>query len=237
MLWTIRQRSLGKWAMLSIAIVVLNMLTLRYLASDDIENVDIAVLAGKCIAIDPGHGGIDSGTSANGIIEKEITLSISLKLAEILKSNGVSVVLTRDKDIDYYTRGKGGKRNDLLKRIDIIENSGAGMFVSIHVNAIKGDNSKGAQVFYSPQFPENKVLAETMQQALKNFPQGNRRQAKQDLGILVLNANKIPGVLVETGYATNQQEAAMLSNEAYQQKLAAHIAKALAYHFNKNGEH
>ena len=85
MLWTVRQRSLEKWAMLSIAIVVLNMLTLRYLASDDIENADLTVLSGKCIAVDPGHGGIDTGTSANGIIEKDITLAISLKLTEVLK--------------------------------------------------------------------------------------------------------------------------------------------------------
>ena len=237
MLWTVRQRSLEKWAMLSIAIVVLNMLTLRYLASDDIENADMTVLSGKCIAIDPGHGGIDTGTSANGIIEKDITLSISLKLAEALKANGVSVILTRDRDVDYYTRGRGGKRNDLLKRIEMMENSGASMFVSIHVNAIKGDNSKGAQVFYSPKFQENQLLAEIMQQALKKFPPGNHRQAKQDLGILVLNANKIPGVLVEAGYATNSQEAAKLADESYQQDLAEHIAKALAYHFSKNGEH
>lgn len=236
MLWTIRQRNLERWAMLSIAIVVLNMLTLRYLATDDIENTNLAILSGKCIALDPGHGGIDSGTSANGVVEKEINMAIAQKLADILIANGANVVLTRDKDTDYYTRGKGGKRNDLLKRIELIENSGAALFVSIHVNAIKGDNSKGAQVFYSPKLPQNKLLAETMQQALKNFPPGNKRQAKQDLGILVLNANNIPGVLVETGYATNPQEANLLADGAYQQKLAEHMAKALAYHFSKNGE-
>lgn len=221
-------------AVFSVAAVVLHFLSAYYLVNDDIENVDMSVLAGRSIAIDPGHGGIDSGASANGVDEKDITLAISVKLAILLEQYGAKVVLTREKDIDYYTRGKGGKRNDLLERIKRIEDSGTEMFLSIHCNAYRGVNLSGAQVFYNPQLEQNKKLAETLQRVLKEFPQGNKRQAKEDLHILLLKEINIPGALIETGYVTNKEEAALLADESYQQKMVENIAKALAYHSRQN---
>lgn len=220
----------------SIAVMVLNLLTLRYLVLADIENADLSVLNGKTIAIDAGHGGVDDGAAWHGFEEKNINLAIAAKVAAVLTANGATAVLTREQDIDYYTKGKGGKRNDLLKRAEIIETSGANLYLSIHCNAIKGVNWSGAQVFYNPAKPENKQLAEIMQQALKNFPPGNRRQAKQDSDIILLKSVTIPGVLIEAGFISNPTEAQQLNNQAYQQKLAEAIAKALAYHFSQNVE-
>ena len=198
------------------------------------DQTDLSPLQGVCIAIDPGHGGIDDGASHNRVVEKELNLAISLKLADVLNGAGANVILTRDNDIDYYTKGRGGKRNDLLKRIEIIQNANPRLYVSIHANAIAGSKWSGSQVFFSPRVPENKLLAETVQEALRNFPPGNRRQAKQDLDILVLNRISIPGILVETGYISNPDEAAKLSDPQYQQDLARQIARALAYHLRSN---
>lgn len=229
---SIRRRVLQKIVVFSIVVVALNLLTLRYLVTDDIDTVDLAHLSGHIVAIDPGHGGIDGGANGNGLAEKEITLAISAKLAGILQANGAQVVMTRENDTDYYTRGKGGKRNDLMKRVEIINSSEAQLFVSIHCNAIRDPRLSGAQVFYGKA--ENKTLAEVMQRALKAFPPGNRRQAKQDSNIIMLKATSIPGVLVETGYITNHEEAMRLADSSYQQKLAEQIAKSLAYHFSQN---
>lgn len=231
MLVAIRQKILYRTFIWGIAAVILNWLTFVYLSFDDIDNADLTLLQGKTIVIDPGHGGIDSGATANGVIEKEITLKVSLKLEKILTEHGAIVSLTRNGDMDYYSRGKGGKRHDLLKRVDIINNSGADMFISIHCNAFSMPSLFGAQVFYNAKHADNKQIAEITQQALKNFPTGNKRQAKQDLNILVLNATTIPGILVETGYITNKDEAAKLLNDSYQELLATAIAKAMAYHF------
>lgn len=231
---TISRRVLARVAMFSVALMAINVLTLRYLVFDDIENADMSKLAGQVIVIDPGHGGIDSGASGNGLIEKNITLAVAQKVAGLLEANGAKVLMTRTEDVDFYTRGKGGKRNDLMTRVDFINQSGARTFISIHCNAIRDARLSGAQAFYHPGKEENKMLAETMQRALKNFPPGNRRQAKKDLDIIVLNATNIPGVLVEIGYLTNKREADMLADETYQQNLAEHIAKALAYHFSQN---
>jgi N-acetylmuramoyl-L-alanine amidase len=213
------------------ALAVANLLATAYLKVDDIDSVDLANLAGRTIAVDPGHGGVDGGANGNGINEKEVTLVIALKLADVLRANGATVILTRDSDIDYYTRGKGGKRNDLNRRVEIINEAGAAVFVSIHINAIRGSKWFGAEVYYNPQLPENRQLAEIMQQALQDFPPGNRRQAKQDSDIIVLKDTTIPGVLVETGFLSNPAEAAMLADAGYQQKMAERMAKALAYHF------
>ncbi|SMC97427.1 N-acetylmuramoyl-L-alanine amidase [Sporomusa malonica] len=232
--WAVPRRRVLSAVVFSIAVVVLNLLTLRYLVVDDIENVNLSVLAGKTVAIDAGHGGIDDGAKWYGIDEKNINLAIAAKLVSILSDNGATPVLTREGDVDYYTKGKGGKRNDLLKRAEIIESSGANVFVSIHCNAIRGANWSGAQVFYNPKLEENKQLAERMQYALKSFPAGNKRQIKQDSDIILLKTVNVPGVLVEAGFISNAEEAARLNSEAYQQKLAEYIAKALAYHFSQN---
>jgi N-acetylmuramoyl-L-alanine amidase len=230
----IRRKLLKKLLLLSIAIVVLNMLTLRYLVNNDIENTDLSHLNGHVIIIDPGHGGIDSGATYNGLDEKEITLAIATKLGAVLQSQGATVQYTREGDVDYYTRGKGGKRNDLLKRVEVINASGAEVFVSVHCNAIKAGQWFGSQVFYNPKDEHNKPLAEAIQTVLKDYAPGNKRQAKQDLQILLLNSVNIPGVLIETGYLSNEREARLLADPNYQQKLAEQIAKALAYHFSQN---
>jgi N-acetylmuramoyl-L-alanine amidase len=231
----IRRKSIKLLAIVAVAIaVILNAATGDYLAAEQINQADVGLLAGKTIAIDPGHGGIDSGAKYNGLEEKDITLKLALKLGEELKSHGASVVYTRDKDIDYYTRGRGGKRNDLLKRVEIINNSGAALFVSIHTNAIRGAQWYGAEVYYSAKDQINKQLAEEVQQALREFPPGNKRQIKQDSDILVLKDTTIPGVLIEAGFISNPREAGMLADDGYQQKMVEQIAKALAYHFSHN---
>ena len=52
----------------------------------------------RTIALDPGHGGPESGAAAPGLSEKDLNLRIALKLADLLRADGDSVVLTRDSD-------------------------------------------------------------------------------------------------------------------------------------------
>lgn len=232
---SLRRRSLKLLAVIgALAAVAVNLLTAPFPGSDDIAGANLGSLAGRVIVLDPGHGGVDSGAKYHGLIEKDITLAIALKLAATLRTNGATVVFTRETDVDYYTRGKGGKRSDLVRRVEIIERAEAAVFVSIHTNAIRGGRWSGAEVYYNPKLAENRLLAETVQQALRDFPPGNKRQAKQDSDIIVLKDTSVPGVLVEVGFLSNPREAAMLADDAYQEKLALQIARALAYHFSHN---
>lgn len=201
------------------------------LPEPDFSQVDLTVLNHKKIFIDPGHGGVDSGTVHHNKVEKDLNLAISLKLGQILEQQGAQVSYSRTTDTDYYTRGKGGKRNDLLQRVAMLEQFDPDCYVSIHMNAIGLSNQQGAQVFYSTKNSDSPIFAEILQKALKDFPTGNKRQAKKDLDILLLNATNKPGVLVEAGYLTNLQEAERLANPDYQQQLADQLARGMAYHF------
>lgn len=214
-----------------IAVLLVQALAARYAAQPDLEQADLGCVRGRTVLIDPGHGGIDSGARYNHLLEKDITLALSLKLGEQLKAQGAQVLYTRESDVDYYTKGKGGKRNDLLARVERINQSGADVFVSVHCNAVKGAQWFGSQVFFNPRREENRRLAETMQTLLRQFPPRNKRQAKEDARILILKEAQIPGVLVETGYLSNPDEAALLSDAAYQEKFAGQLVKALAWYF------
>jgi N-acetylmuramoyl-L-alanine amidase len=197
------------------------------------EDVNLKWLAGKIIAIDPGHGGIDNGAERHGHKEKDINLEIAMKLAKELRAHSATVILTREDDVDYYTKGTGGKRNDLLRRSKIIKESGAEVFVSIHCNAIKDASWFGAQVFYNSKIAQNKELAETMQKALKNFPPGNKRQAKQDSHIFLLKSLNIPGVLIEAGFISNKKEAGALGDDEYQESIAKSVVQGLAHYWSR----
>lgn len=219
------------WLLGAVLVVLFHVAAWRYLAAEDLENVDISILNGQTIVIDAGHGGVDGGCTGHGLREKDITLAVALKLAAMLRQAGANVVLTRTCDCDYYSLG-GGKRGDLLHRAALINQSGAAVFISIHANAMRDSRWFGAQVFYNPQQQENRQLAEAVQQALRDFPPGNKRRVKQDSDILLLKKTNIPGVLAEIGFLSNPREAALLADGQYQERIAAALLRALAYHFH-----
>lgn len=224
-------RWLKRTILCGVAFIIVNLLAFRYWVDLDLDRVDLALLKGHTIIIDPGHGGIDCGAEYFQLKEKDINLEIALKLGKVLQEYGAQVFYTRSDDVDYYTKGKGGKRNDLLYRIDKINTLSADLFVSIHCNAAKEAQWYGAQVYYNPKDPTNKEFAETMQILLKKFPPNNKREAKHDTKLLLLKNTSKPGMLIETGFLSNQKEAKLLSDDAYQKKMVQQIAKGLAWYF------
>lgn len=193
-------------------------------------------LAGKRIAIDVGHGGIDSGARYYGLSEKEINLALAKRIGDKLTAAGAEVVYTRTDDVDYYTHGKGGKRADLLKRIALIKEAAPSVFVSVHCNASSVKDYRGAQVFYHPENEESKRLAEGMQKALAGFPEGNRRRAQANTHVLLLSSLPGTGVLLEAGYLSNEAEARSLADESYQNRLAEAVLTSLVEYFGEKSE-
>ncbi len=173
------------------------------------------------VFIDPGHGGYDGGAKANGLVEKDLNLIIGLRLRTYLENAGVKVYMTRSDDRDYVTPGRGTKKKrDLDKRIEMINNSDADLFISIHMNSLPDSRWRGAQTFYYDSFPENKILANCIQESIIEILQNTTRQAKEVKTLyLFKNVNK-PGVLVEVGFISNPEEAKDLSNPHYQDKVA-----------------
>ncbi len=186
------------------------------------------------VVIDPGHGGIDEGTSRGNVIESEITLDISKKLKSYLDEDGYTIDLTRNKDIalDSLSNISGTREmKDLDARTNIINKSQANCFVSIHVNSYpESPSSSGSIVFYNNKLPESKILAQNIQKALNNITvSGFKRQSNncQTANFYILRSSNIPGVLVETAYVTNTNELKLLTIDSFRDKIARAIASGI----------
>lgn len=185
-------------------------------------------LAGKVIAIDAGHGGPDGGAvSRQGVIEKDINLSIALYVRDYLQQAGALVVMTREIDKDLADEGTRGysrrKTEDLKQRVRQIEDKQADLFISIHMNSVPSNRWSGAQVFYTPNHPDNEGLANLLQAEMIRNLENTDRIAKTVSTVYLLQALKIPSALVEVGFLSHPEEARLLAEETYQRKVAASI--------------
>ena len=189
------------------------------------------------IVIDPGHGGFDPGkVGIHDILEKDVNLKISLFLKEVLESEGYIVQMTRTGDCGLYTSTDSNKkRSDMQKRVDIINNSNAILAISIHQNSFQQESSKGAQVFYYQESDKGKVLAETLQETIKDvIADGNHRVAKSNSSYYLLRKTQCPLVIVECGFLTNSKEAKLLTDESYQKKMAGAIRDGVNKYVEQN---
>ena len=193
------------------------------------------------IVIDPGHGGEDGGAiGVNGIYEKDINLAIAEQVNDILQAAGISTVLTRSDDRLLYDPNsdyQGHKKvQDLATRRKIAESYDSAIFVSIHMNAFPEEKYSGLQVYYSPNNPESKTLAEYLQTNSKVYllPDNTRTIKKATESIYLLNRLRCPAILVECGFLSNPQECKDLSSPEYQQKIAFAISLSILEHLSEN---
>jgi N-acetylmuramoyl-L-alanine amidase CwlD len=187
-------------------------------------------LSGMVIAIDPGHGGIDGGAvSKDGIIEKNINLAIALVLRDYLQQVGAYVVMTREIDDDLADIIRGGRqRQDLERRVKRVNDSGADLLVSIHMNSVPSSRYRGAQTFYQPNVhPESRRLAEMIQTELIRQLQNTDRAIVPRDNIFLLNHAQMPAVLVEVGFLSHPEEAGLLATDSYQRKVAEAIYRGI----------
>lgn len=189
---------------------------------------------GITIVIDPGHGGRDPGKiGVNGALEKDINLSIALKLRDYLINSGYDIIMTREEDIGLYSQGDSNKKaTDLKKRVEIINNSGSTIAISIHQNSFPDESCKGAQVFYFATSQESEILANIMQEQIKmEIQPNNKRLAKADTSYYMLKNTNCPIIIVECGFLTNNEEAELLLDSEYQEKMAKTIYQGLDTYF------
>jgi len=193
----------------------------------------------KFIILDVGHGGEDGGAiGAGGIVEKDINLSITLKTAKFLRFFGYDVKLTRKTDIMTCDEGLDTQRerkiSDIKNRLAMLNDSQCLCFISIHQNIFGGD-ARGAQVFYSKNEPESKKLAETLQYGISSLlqPENKRVIKEATKDIYLLHHAENPAVLVECGFISNSKEAALLSEDGYQNKMAFAIAFSSVKHLTE----
>ena len=177
---------------------------------------------------------IPGKVSASGLLEKDINLSIAKRLQNLLEQNGISVVLTREEDVDLASEHASNRKNeDLRARIQCLRHNSPILMVSIHQNSYPETDVDGAQVFYYSGSEEGKQLGTILQESMKReLADGNHRQAKANKDYYLLKKAPCPAVIIECGFLSNPEEAALLGTEEYQEKLAFAIHLGVMEYLN-----
>lgn len=182
------------------------------------------------IIIDAGHGGEDGGAvGRDGVLEKEINLSVSNDLYDLLTFFGFEAEKTRRGDGALTNEGdtvKERKYNDMKMRLDIFNSSDNNVIISVHQNQFSDSSSHGTQVFYSPNNEKSLQLADSIKFTVKKLMQpDNERQSKPaGNGIFLLKNTDQPAVIVECGFLSNAAECEKLTDKDYQKQMAFSIA-------------
>lgn len=195
----------------------------KYVNSDRVETKEYTVV------LDAGHGSSDSGkVGINGVLEKDINLSISKKTKKYLEKKGIRVVMTRDKD-ESLAEGENGNRKvqDMKARVKRINDTKPDLAVSIHQNSYHEESIHGAQVFYYEHSESGEKDARILQEALLAVDPDNTRQVKANTTYYLLKRTEVPILIVECGFLSNQEEAEKLASEDYQKEIAKAIANGI----------
>ena len=186
------------------------------------------------IILDAGHGSPDGGAvGANGTEEKDINYAIVTKLREILESRGYSVILTRESDSGLQDESadtiREMKVSDMKARRNIMNNSGADLFLSIHMNSFSDPTVSGLHIFYDRSHPEAEELAKQIQSKIGEVTGAETHTVKTaDESLFLMKNPPIPAILAECGFLSNPEEEQKLNDDKYQAKIAWAIAEALS---------
>lgn len=172
---------------------------------------------GYLVALDAGHGGSASGALYEEVMEKDITLPITLRVAQLLEAAGCQVILTRSEDV-YM---------DLYDRCRVANGAGADIFVSIHANASSTNRAfEGTFTYSYPGSTAGAALAGCIQDAVVAAA-GSRDRGLLTNDYVVLRETTMPAALLETGFMSCHEELMRLIDPEYQEKLAQGTAKGI----------
>ncbi|MGE5618472.1 MAG: N-acetylmuramoyl-L-alanine amidase [Sphingomonadaceae bacterium] len=223
------------------------------------------------VVLDPGHGGTQIGAAyafpgGPVLVEKDLNLKLANKVADLLRRGGRQVQLTRTSDTqvnnpprDVTGDGKMTLDDDLQARVDLANNAGADLFLSIHLNGNTNTSLNGAEVYYNGQRPfsdKNKKFAQMVLDNLLASTKAagfnlNSRGIKLDEAAVGKGnsfyllgptdtgkprATQMVGALVEGAFLTNDGDANMLKQEKFLDALAAGYAQAIQQWFQTLGK-
>lgn len=162
------------------------------------------------IYIDPGHGGSDSGAVGNGLVEKNLTLDISLREKALFEELGHKVKISRSVD----------KTISLSTRTDEANSWGADIFISNHINAGGG---VGVEVWHSIYGGKGKEYAARVEKNLSEIFKSRglkSREGRREDYLYVIRTSKMPAILIEFGFIDSIEDASKLKSEDTRQRCA-----------------
>lgn len=169
------------------------------------------------IIIDPGHGGKQPGTVRDDVLEKDITLAVSLKLRDILINKGFDIGMIRDDDTYVlYT-----------DRTSMAKDMNGDIFVSLHVNSYESSSPNGVEVHYTEL---NNGLSKKLSTCILDAVVENTdltRRATISGSNLAVTKGIMPSCLVEMGFITNDKDFAYMTSDGFDEIMAKAIAKGI----------
>jgi N-acetylmuramoyl-L-alanine amidase len=225
---------------LIIGIICANLVTLSS-SNENKENVALVSttpVTQHTVVLDAGHGTPDEGAeNSDGLTEAETNLKIVLKLQKILEASNCNVILTRSDENGIYDLDskslKEMKVSDMKNRVKIGNTANADIFISIHLNKINIESCYGWQTFYKKGSEEGKNLSNLIQTNLNQTIQIENKREPQEISEKYIIENvKIPTVIVECGFISNEEEANRLQKDEYQEKIAWGIYTGILDYFS-----
>lgn len=182
-------------------------------------------LKGLTICLDPGHGGLEHGAvGPSGVWEKDVNLALALKLRDLLKGEGATVLMTREDDSDV----------SLNDRVAFAVKRKVDLLVSVHNNALPDGRDPIKEHGTSAYFyhPQSKELARSMKGALA------KEMSLPDIGarfqnLALCRPSGMPAVLVEVAFMSNPDEYAKLINPSWQNNAAHSMLGGILNYFNR----
>ena len=179
------------------------------------------------VVIDPGHGGSDSGAvGIDGLQETDVVLDVSKIVTKLLLEKGVSVKMTRDKEVEV----------DLSPRVALANKTNSDIFVSIHANASRGKKRyiNGIETFYYSGW-RGRLLAEKIQKEILKVSPGSPDRGVRRGRYFVIKRTNMPAVLAEIGFVTGRLDARRLEKKIHRRRVAFAIAKGILEYFKRVG--
>ncbi len=194
------------------------------------------------VIIDAGHGGIDSGTTAGGVLEKDLTLDVAKRVRRLVQAKGLGTMLTREKDI----------YKSLANRADFANRQRDCIFVSIHFDEGQRAAATGVETYYAAHQSGRTVpfsswlpflqraasdspnilsqsLAGFIQESLVKRTQAFNRGTRAQQFYVIANVRH-PAVLVEGGFLTNKEDVAKITSEEYRERMATAICEGISHY-------
>ena len=178
----------------------------------------------KKVVIDAGHGGNDPGSSANGIIEKDLTLKISKYIKKRFDELGITSSLTRDGDITLDPTDRVNKALSFYgKGSDVI-------ILSNHINAGGGD---GAEVIYALRNSDSlsrriaNEIANTGQNVRKYYQRRLPSDSSKDYYFMLRNTPNTESIIVEYGFLDSMEDDVNQLKNNYED-IAEGVVKAIS---------
>lgn len=177
------------------------------------------------IILDPGHGGHDAGTqsiSKPRYREKSLNLITAQFVKKFLTQMGYEVLMTRESDTFI----------SLEQRSQFANQTQAALFVSIHYNSAPSSEASGIEVFFylskenKQRTAESKQLAQSVLKSVIGHTKSKSRGVKNG-NFSVIRETKMPAILIEGGFMTNEADLQLLKDPTYLKRLAWGMARGI----------